>query len=75
MADTAFCYHCAIHHPLEDMRQVQTKAGPRWRCIRSIKASQKGPDERAAFGRQTTASNKADMESVKRRMSNQERDK
>ncbi len=49
------------------MRQIVTKSGKRWRCIRSINAAQKGPAERAAFGRQTTAMNQADVEAMKRR--------
>lgn len=73
MSQTAFCYHCGIHHPLGDMRQIPTKAGPRWRCVKSIEASQKGAAAREAFGRQTTAINKADMEAAKRRMTNPER--
>jgi len=73
MSKTAFCYHCATHHPKADMRQIVTKGGSRWRCIKSIKASQMGPAERAAFGRQTTAINKADMEAAKRRMTNPDR--
>lgn len=75
MSKTAFCYHCGVHHPLAEMRQVPTKATPRWRCIKSIKGSQKSPAERAAFGRQTTAINKAEMEAVKRRMARPEREK
>jgi hypothetical protein len=38
---TKFCYHCGAHHPVEEMRQIETRAGKRWRCIRSIKATQK----------------------------------
>jgi hypothetical protein len=73
MSDTAFCYHCGVHHPVSEMRQLPTKGGKRWRCIRSIEASRKGQAEREAFGRETTANNKADRQAQKNRMANPER--
>ena len=75
MPQTAFCYHCGVHHPIEGMRQVLTKGHKRWRCIKSIEATKRGAEARAAFGRQTTAINKADTQAVKNRMSNPERNK
>lgn len=75
MSTTAYCYHCSRYHPKGEMRQIETKGGKRWRCIKSIDATRKGPAERAAFGRQTTAINKADTEAVKRRMAMPEREK
>ena len=73
MSDTAFCYHCAIHHPIGEMRQLETKGGKRWRCIKSIEASRQGRLEREAFGRQTTANNKAEAQASRNRMLNPER--
>jgi hypothetical protein len=49
------------------MRPINTKAGKRWRCTRSILATRKGVCEREAFGRQTTALNKAVAERKKDR--------
>jgi hypothetical protein len=74
MSETAYCYHCGTHHPKEEMRQVSTKGGKRWRCIRSIEASRQGLAEREAFGRTITANNKADAQVKKSRMTNPERD-
>jgi hypothetical protein len=73
MADTLYCYHCRTHHPKEEMGQVPTKDGKRWRCIKSIEGANKGRAAREAFGRQTTANNKADAQAVKSRMANSER--
>jgi hypothetical protein len=41
------------------MRQVMTKKGMRWRCIKTIEAARQTPDKRQAFGAQTTANKKA----------------
>ena len=68
MSDTAYCYHCGTHHPKEEMRQIETKGGKRWRCIKSIQATKQGREEREAFGRQTTAINKAEAQSKKARL-------
>jgi len=73
MSETAFCYHCGIHHPVEEMRQILTKSGKRWRCIKSIELTKQGSAEREAFGRQTTAINKADTQAKICRMANPER--
>ena len=62
MSDTAYCYHCGTHHPKEEMRQIETKGGKRWRCIRSIEATKQGPEAREAFGREVTAINKAEAQ-------------
>ncbi len=55
--DTAFCYHCRRHHPLVEMRQIASKGGKKWRCIKSIQATKQGIAARDAFGRQVTAMN------------------
>lgn len=57
MSDTHYCYHCGRHHPKEEMRQIATKGGKRWRCIKSIEATKRGTAERDAFGKQVTANN------------------
>jgi hypothetical protein len=60
MNQTAFCYHCGIHHPIENMRQLVTKTGKRWRCIKSIEATKQSREAREAFGRGVTELNKAE---------------
>ena len=74
MPDTAFCYHCAIHHSKSEMRQILTKRGLLWRCVKSIEAAKKGREEREAFGRQVTANNKADQKSRNLRLEKSEPD-
>lgn len=60
---TAYCYHCGRHHPKEEMRQLATKTGKRWRCIKSIEATKAGRDARDAFGKRITANNKSESQS------------
>ena len=57
MANTAYCYYCSREHPKDEMRQIATKGGPRWRCVKSIEATRKGVAERDAFGKQVTEIN------------------
>ncbi len=66
MTDTAYCYHCGIHHPKAEMRQIETKAGKRWRCLKSIEATKRSKAERDAFGRRVTADNKVEAQSKAR---------
>jgi hypothetical protein len=73
MSETAFCYHCGAYHPIEEMRQTLTKSGKRWRCVKSIELTKQGSAKREAFGRQTTANNKADTQLKLCRMANPER--
>lgn len=73
MADTLFCYHCRTHHPKEEMRQIETKGGKRWRCIKSIEATKRATAERDAFGKQVTALNKAELQASIRMRANPER--
>lgn len=70
MAETAFCYHCRQHHPKSEMRQIETKAGKRWRCIRSIEATRQGAAAREAYGRQISEINKAESKSRAQRLNN-----
>lgn len=71
MADTLYCYHCRTYHPREEMRQIDTKGGKRWRCIKSIEATKRSAEEREAFGRQMTAMNKAEAQSKARILNGQ----
>jgi hypothetical protein len=59
---TAFCYHCGVHHPVEEMRQLVTKTGKRWRCLKSIEATKRSREAREAFGRSVTELNKAEAQ-------------
>lgn len=59
---TAYCYHCGSHHPLEEMRQLATKNGKRWRCIKSIEAAKATQQNRDAFGQKVSAINRAEAE-------------
>jgi len=73
MSETAFCYHCGTHHPIEEMRQILTKNGKRWRCVKSIEATKIGITKRDAFGQGITAINKVEAQAKIRRMANPER--
>jgi hypothetical protein len=57
------------------MRQIETKAGKRWRCIRSIEATRKTPEARDAFGREVSAMNTAEARSHARRLNELRQDK
>ena len=52
-----YCYVCQVHHPAEQVICIDTRAGRRWRCKRSIQAASRPSSERDAFGRQQTALN------------------
>ena len=52
--ESTYCYHCRTHHPRNEMRLIVTKTGKRWRCIRSIEATQQGPEAREAYGHQVS---------------------
>lgn len=62
MAQKVFCYHCRIHHSLEHMGRVETKRGPRWRCLRTIHAAQRSMAERDAFGRDQSEANRVEAQ-------------
>lgn len=62
MSQTAYCYHCVKHHPIEEMRLIVTKTGKRWRCLKSIQATKAGIAQRDAFGRVVTEINKAEAQ-------------
>ena len=73
MSQSAYCYHCGTHHPRTEMRQIETKAGKRWRCIRSILATKRSTAERDGFGKRISAENKAEAQSKARLMQNSNR--
>jgi hypothetical protein len=66
MGQTAYCYHCGIHHPVAEMRQMMTKGGKRMRCIKSIQAARAEIAKRDAFGRQMTERNRAEAQAKMR---------
>jgi hypothetical protein len=70
MADTLYCYHCRTYHPKEEMRQIETKGGKRWRCLKSIQGAKKDRESREAFGRQMTALNKSEAQARARALLN-----
>jgi len=42
------------------MRQIETKGGKKWRCIKSIDATKITSAQRDAFGKTVSADNRAD---------------
>jgi hypothetical protein len=71
---TAYCYICNVHHSKEEMRQIMTGRGKRWRCIKTIEAARMASSKRQEFGAQTTASNKADWRNIALKKANLEPD-
>ena len=72
MADIRYCYHCSTHHAEADMRQIDTKSGKRWRCIKSIDAAKQNRTSREAYGRQVTANNKTEASNRNKALLNPE---
>ena len=66
--EPTYCYHCRTHHPRNEMRLMVTKTGKRWRCIRSIQATQQGREAREAYGRLVTEINRAESRSRAQRL-------
>jgi len=67
--ETIYCYHCCRHHPREEMRQIETKGGKKWRCIKSIEATKKSSSQRDEFGKTVTTINRAEQQArVKARL-------
>ena len=58
MSDTIYCYHCGHRHLISEMRRVSCGQIKRWRCRKSIEASQGSQSERDAFGRATHEANR-----------------
>jgi hypothetical protein len=59
-AENIYCYHCGRYHPRQEMRQIETKGGRKWRCIRSIEATKINRAQRDAFGKAVTTINKSE---------------
>ena len=55
-----YCYHCGRQHTSAEMRQIETKGGKKWRCIKSIEATKKSSSQRDAFGKTVTMINKSE---------------
>ena len=67
--ETIYCYHCCRHHPREEMRQIETKGGKKWRCMKSIVATRRSSAERDAFGKTVSAVNTSENQArVKARL-------
>ena len=67
--ETIYCYHCGRHHPREEMRQIASKTGKKWRCIQSIQATKKSSAQRDAFGKTVSAINSSENQArVKSRL-------
>lgn len=58
MPVTKYCQRCGKLHSENEMRQVQTRIGLQWRCLKSIEAQSKSTAERDAFGEQVRLANK-----------------
>jgi hypothetical protein len=58
MSDKRYCYCCRTYHPAEQVILFETKAGKRWRCLRSIDAAQSPRELRDATGRRQSAENR-----------------
>jgi hypothetical protein len=68
--ETIYCYHCGRHHPANEMRQIASKTGKKWRCIQSIQATKKSAAQRDAFGKTVSAMNSSENQArVKSRLS------
>lgn len=52
-----YCYHCRLYHPENEMEQVDSKSGKRWRCKKSLAGGRKSQKERDVFGKSVTAQN------------------
>ena len=51
------------------MRQIETKGGKKWRCIKSIEATKRDISQRDAFGKTVTAINTSENQArVKSRL-------
>lgn len=61
-AETLYCYHCARHHPREEMRQIDNKGRKKWRCLKSIEATRQNVAQRNAFGQTVTAVNRSEAQ-------------
>lgn len=58
MSEMIYCYCCRTHHPSKEMRRFRTRAGERWRCVRSIEAANSSRQVRDDFGQEQTRQNR-----------------
>lgn len=71
-SENIYCYHCGRHHPREEMRQIETKSGKKWRCIKSIEATKKSSIQRDAFGKTVSMINKSENQArIKARLNSE----
>jgi len=73
IAETIYCYHCGRSHPRVEMRQIATKGGKKWRCIKSIEATKRNVTQRDAFGKTVTTINKSENQARIKARQNAER--
>ncbi len=59
MTDKRYCYCCRSYHPAEQVVLFETKAGKRWRFLRSISAAKQPYQIRDENGRQQSLENRA----------------
>ena len=69
MVQMVFCYHCRIHHPIDQVRRIETRKGFRWRCIRTLEAAHSSQVEREAFGRCQSEANRQESRRQQARQS------
>ena len=72
-SQSIYCYHCGRNHPRQEMRQIETKGGKKWRCIKSIEATRKSSSQRDAFGKTVTMINKSENQARIKSRQNAER--
>jgi hypothetical protein len=51
MTDFAYCYHCRREHRADDVVVVLVRGRRRWRCAKSLAASQAPHAQRDDYGR------------------------
>lgn len=59
MTEKRYCYCCRSFHPADQVILYETKAGKRWRCLRSIAAAQLPVETRDTLGRLQSQENRA----------------
>jgi len=67
MTDQVFCYHCRRHHPVPEVRLVQSKGVKRWRCLKSLASTRSSVAERDAFGKSVSELNRASRDRLNAR--------
>jgi hypothetical protein len=72
-SENIYCYHCGRHHLRDEMRQIETKTGKRWRCIKSIAATRITSAQRDAFGKTVSAINASENQARTKSRVNAER--